>query len=144
MANEFEGGNAPWVDVSATFGIDEVTPLGLWLKATPLFAHYQADESRFRYTQAELSFSAGVVLWDGVELTAAMSGWRRWYYGAEAEVSGHRRDWRVSGGLALMASELWLESLGVELRGEAERVWSNDELEDEDTASIGLYFHWRF
>ena len=73
-----------------------------------------------------------------------MTGWQRFYYGAEPDVDGDRRDTTLTAIASLEYPSLILEPLSLELRGLYERNWSNDDEQDYDGQSVVLLFHWRF
>lgn len=144
FGEEFGGDNVPWVDLFVDLGWDSLLQEDDALDTRLFLEHYHADEGSFRYSQVALTLGHDAPLVGRLRGEASLTGWQRWYYGSEPEVSGNRNDTTLTATASFTYSGLFVEPLSVELRGLYERNWSNDDSQDYDGQSAVLYLHWRF
>jgi hypothetical protein len=142
--DSFEGGDAPWVDIYATLGLDDIALEADWVEFTPLLEFNFSDEDVFAYGQLGATLEYGFPLADNLEIKTSLTSYRRVYDLAEDGPSPRRRDWFVLAQLDILYSGLFVDSLALEVTGSYEQNWSSYGNEEYKGGYASIVLHWIF
>jgi hypothetical protein len=143
FSSGFGNRDAWFADLTMSLASEGILRAGDWLQLAPGVTRNQARESRFRYSQAGAALRYEAPLIGRLTGSLGARAWRRLYDGHASEVETDRRDWHLINEVTLSYTGLFSKHLSLEVRYEFEKNWSNDDFEDYDGYSTGVFLVWQ-